>query len=317
MRSQSGRAGPSSSCKRGDNRRALAQRSRPDDDSKVLRKYLEDIARYCVLTPERERELGRAIQDPATLEEARREAVDELVRGNLRFVVSYAKRFHSPDISFLDLINEVNIGLIQAARRFDAERGVKFITYAVWWVRQAISHALSEQWGAIRLPHKQATLHSRVSRVREALSRTLGREATLEEIGAEAGISADDAEVLLAMSRTAESLSEVLGLEEDRTLEDTLEQTSVAAADEQLLKRSSVEQTRGLLDSLPKKERAILCRRFGIPEDGSDGEKEPMTLQEIGEELKLSRERVRQIEAQAIARIKRTMKSRALKAYLN
>ena len=295
----------------------MSQRLRPEDDSKVLRKYLDDISRYAILTPERERELGRIIQNPETTEDARREAVDELVRGNLRFVVSYAKRFHSPGISFLDLINEGNIGLIQAARRFDAERGVKFITYAVWWVRQAISNALSEQWGAIRLPHKQATLHSRLGRVKEALSRSLGREATVDEIAAEAGLRPDEAENLLGMSRSSESLSDVFGLEEDRTLGDTLEQTSVAAADDQMLQRSSVEQTRNLLESLPKKERAILCRRFGIPEDGSDGEREPMTLQEIGEELRLSRERVRQIEAQAIARIKRTMKSRALKAFLN
>lgn len=295
----------------------MSQRLRPEDDSKVLRKYLDDISRYSILTPERERELGRLIQNAETTEDARREAVDELVRGNLRFVVSYAKRFHSPGISFLDLINEGNIGLIQAARRFDAERGVKFITYAVWWVRQAISNALSEQWGAIRLPHKQATLHSRLGRVKEALSRSLGREATMEEIAAEAGLRPDEAENLMAMSRSSESLSDVFGAEEDRTLGDTLEQTSVAAADDQMLQRSSVEQTRNLLESLPKKERAILCRRFGIPEDGSDGEREPMTLQEIGEELRLSRERVRQIEAQAIARIKRTMKSRALKAFLN
>ncbi|HSB63231.1 MAG TPA: RNA polymerase sigma factor RpoD/SigA [Thermoanaerobaculia bacterium] len=295
----------------------MSQRLRPEDDSKVLRKYLDDIARYAILTPERERELGRIIQCAETNEDTRREAIDELVRGNLRFVVSYAKRFHSPGISFLDLINEGNIGLIQAARRFDPDRGVKFITYAVWWVRQAISNALSEQWGAIRLPHKQATLHSRLGRVKEALSRSLGREATMEEIATEAGLRPDEAENLMAMSRSSESLSELFGAEEDRTLGDTLEQTSVAAADDQLLQRSSVEQTRNLLESLPKKERAILCRRFGIPEDGSDGEREPMTLQEIGEELRLSRERVRQIEAQAIARIKRTMKSRALKAFLN
>jgi RNA polymerase primary sigma factor len=295
----------------------VSQRLRPEDDSRVLRKYLDDIARYAILAPERERELGRIIQSPESSEDVRREAVDELVRGNLRFVVSYAKRFHSPGISFLDLINEGNIGLIQAARRFDPERGVKFITYAVWWVRQAISSALSEQWGAIRLPHKQATLHSRLGRVKEALSRSLGREPTMEEIAAEAGLRPDEAGNLMSMSRSSESLSDVFGAEEDRTLGDTLEQTSVTAADDQLLQRSSVEQTRNLLDSLPKKERAILCRRFGIPEDGSDGEREPMTLQEIGEELSLSRERVRQIEAQAIARIKRTMKSRALKAFLN
>jgi RNA polymerase primary sigma factor len=293
------------------------QRRGPNDDSKVLRKYLEDIARYPTLAPERERELGRLIQNPETAEEIKKDAIDELVRGNLRFVVSYAKRFHSPEVSFLDLINEGNIGLIQAAKRFDSERGVKFITYAVWWVRQAISHALSEQSGAMRLPHKQATLHARVARAKERLSRVLSRDPTSEEIAAEEGMSVEEVDGLLAMSRSAESLSETRGSEEDRTLEDTLQQTTVAAADEELLRRSSVEQTRALLENLPRKERAVLCRRFGIPEDGSDGEKEPMTLQEIGEELKLSRERVRQIEAQAIARIKRTMKPRALKAYLN
>ncbi|MGZ5382224.1 MAG: sigma-70 family RNA polymerase sigma factor, partial [Thermoanaerobaculia bacterium] len=181
----------------------MSQRLRPEDDSKALRKYLNDIARYAILTPERERELGRIIQCADSSEEVRREAVDELVRGNLRFVVSYAKRFHSPGISFLDLINEGNIGLIQAARRFDPDRGVKFITYAVWWVRQAISNALSEQWGAIRLPHKQATLHSRLGRVKEALSRSLGREATMEEIATEAGLRPDEAENLMAMSRSS------------------------------------------------------------------------------------------------------------------
>lgn len=295
----------------------MSQRRRPNDDSKVLRKYLEDIARYPTLAVERERELGRAIQNAETSEVDRQAAIDELVRGNLRFVVSYAKRFHSPEVSFLDLINEGNIGLIQAAKRFDAERGVKFITYAVWWVRQAISHALSEQTGALRLPHKQATLHSRLGRVKEQLARALGREPTVVEIAAEAGLDTEEVEMLLSMSRSSESLSDSMGMDEDRTLEDVLQQTTVAAADEELLKRSSMEQTRGLLDELPKKERAVLCRRFGIPEDGSDGEKEAMTLQEIGEELKLSRERVRQIEAQALARIKRTMKARALKAYLN
>lgn len=295
----------------------MAVRRRIDEDSRVLRKYLEEISRYSTLAPEREKELGRIIQNPASAEDARKQAIDELVRGNLRFVVSYAKKFHSPDVSFLDLINEGNIGLIQAAKRFDADRNVKFITYAVWWVRQAISHALSEQAGALRLPHKQANLHSRLARTKEMLSRTLGREPRLEEIAQEVGITTAEAESVLSVSRTAESLSEAVGDDQERTLEDTLEQTTVAAADDELLRRSSVEQTRALLDALPKKERAVLCRRFGIPEDGSEGEKEPMTLQEIGEELKLSRERVRQIEAQAIARIKRTMKGRALKAYLN
>lgn len=297
----------------------MAVRRRSDDESSVLKRYLEEISRYSPLASEEERELGRVIQDPATAEPARDEAIDKLVRSNLRFVVSYAKKFHSPDVSFLDLINEGNIGLMQAARRFDPERGVKFITYAVWWVRQAISHALAEQAGALRLPHKQAALQARVSRLRELMAREQGREPTVEEIAQRAELSTGEVETLLAVSRNAESLSQQLGGEQDRTLEETLEQTTVVAADDELLRRSSIEQTRDLLDQLPKKERAVLCRRFGIPEDGSDGEREQMTLQEIGEELRLSRERVRQIEAQALARIRRTLKGqgRALKAYLN
>ncbi len=296
----------------------MAQRRPPDDEAKIRQKYLEEISRYAVLTAEQEKALGRVIRDPATDKAERAEAIDELVRANLKFVVWYVmNKVRSTDVSFLDLISEGNIGLIQAAARFDPDRGVRFNTYAVWWVRQAISHALAEQTGAVRLPHKQVSLASRVSRVREALARELEREPTVEEIAAEADLNAADVETLMTISRSSESLSRSIGSDQDWTLGDMLEQTSVAAADDELLRRSSVKQTRALLEALPKKERAVLCRRFGIPDDGSEVEREPMTLQEIGDELKLSRERVRQIEAQAISRLKRTLKGRTLKAYLN
>ena len=296
----------------------MAIRRPPDDESKIRQKYLGEISRYPVLTPEQERALGRVIRDPATDRARRAEAIDDLVRANLKFVVWYVMhKVRSPDVSFLDLISEGNIGLIQAAARFDPDRGVRFNTYAVWWVRQAISHALAEQTGAVRLPHKQASLASRVARVREALSRKLERDPTVEEIAVEADLSAGDVEMLLTLNRSSESLSRSIGSDQDWTLGDMLEQTSVASADDELLRRSSVKQTHDLLETLPKKERAVLCRRFGIPDDGSEGEREPMTLQEIGDELKLSRERVRQIEAQAILRLKRSLKGRTLKAYLN
>jgi len=296
----------------------VALRRPPDDEAKIRQKYLDEISRYPVLTPEQEKDLGRIIRDPEVDKARRSEAIDELVRANLRFVVWYVmNKVHSPEVSFLDLISEGNIGLIQAATRFDPDRGVRFNTYAVWWVRQAISHALAEQTGAVRLPHKQASLAGRVVRVREALGRKLEREPTVEEIASEAELPPADVETLLTLSRNSESLSRSIGNDQDFTLGDMLEQTSIASADDELLRRSSVEQTRELLETLPKKERAVLCRRFGIPDDGSEGEREPMTLQEIGDELKLSRERVRQIEAQAISRLKRSLKGRTLKAYLN
>lgn len=296
--------------------RTLNQR-RADDDSGLLRRYLLEISKYPPLSAEREKELARVIQDRLAPEERRKDAIDELVRANLRFVVFHAKGFHSANVPFIDLINEGNIGLIQAARRFDANRNVKFITYAVWWVRQAISHALAEQAGTIRIPHKQATHQFRAVRARDELQRELGREPTHEEIAERTGLDPATVETLLAVTRNAESLSQGVGSDEqERTLEDVLEQTMVSSADDDMLRRASTEQAREILGELKPKERAVLCRRFGIPEDGSEGEREPMTLQEIGLELDLSRERVRQIEAQALQRLRRGVKARRLLSVL-
>ncbi len=296
--------------------RTLNQR-RTDDDSGLLRRYLLEISKYPPLSAEREKELARVIQDRLVPEERRKDAIDELVRANLRFVVYHAKGFHSANVPFIDLINEGNIGLIQAARRFDANRNVKFITYAVWWVRQAISHALAEQAGTIRIPHKQATHQFRAVRARDELQRELGREPTHEEIAERTGLEPATVEMLLSVTRNAESLSQGVGSDEqERTLEDVLEQTMVSSADDDMLRRASAEQAREILGDLKPKERAVLCRRFGIPEDGSEGEREPMTLQEIGLELDLSRERVRQIEAQALQRLRRGVKARRLLSVL-
>jgi RNA polymerase primary sigma factor len=290
---------------------------RTDDDSGLLRRYLEEISKYQPIPAEKEKELARIIQDRFTSDERRKEAIDELVRANLRFVVYHVKGFHSPDVPFIDLINEGNIGLIQAARRFEADRGVKFITYAVWWVRQAVSHALAEQAGTIRIPHKQAAHQLKAIRARTELQRELGREPTHEEIAGRTGLEPAAVAILLSVSRTAESLSQGVGNDEqERTLEDVLEQTMVTSADDDMLRQATIDQARDILEDLKPKERAVLCRRFGIPEDGRDGEREPMTLQEIGAELKLSRERVRQIEAQALQRLRRGAKARRLMAVL-
>ena len=184
-------------------------------------------------------------------------------------------------------------------------------------MRQAISHALAGQAGTIRIPHKQAAHQLKAARARDELQRELGREPSHEEIAERTGLDATTVETLLSVSRNAESLSSGVGSDEqERTLEDVLEQTMVTAADDEMLARATAEQAREILGELKPKERAVLCRRFGIPEDGSDGEREPMTLQEIGAELNLSRERVRQIEAQALQRLRRGGKARRLMAVL-
>ena len=145
-----------------------------DPEAALLRRYLQEIGRFKQLTPDEEKHFGRLVQ------QGDGEALRHLVESNLRFVVAYAKRFRHSRVSLLDLINEGNIGLIQAAKKFDPGKNVKFITYAVWWVRQSISHALSEQTGAMRLPHKQAAMHLRVARTKELLARTTGREPSVE-----------------------------------------------------------------------------------------------------------------------------------------
>jgi RNA polymerase primary sigma factor len=281
------------------------------EESALLKRYLREISRFPLLTPDEEKDLGARIQA------GEKEALQTLVESNLRFVVSFSKKYRGWGLSFQDLINEGNIGLIEAAKRFDPNKGVKFITYAVWWVRQAISHALAEQAGTIRIPHKQAGHQLKAARARDELQRELGREPTHEEIAERTGLDPGAVEVLLSVSRNAESLSQGVGSDEqERTLEDVLEQTMVTSADDDMLRRATTEQARDILGELKENERKVLCRRFGIPEDGSDEEREPMTLQEIGAEMNLSRERVRQIEAQALQRLRRGAKARRLMAVL-
>lgn len=282
-----------------------------NEERRVLERYLKDISAYPPLSVEEELEYARIVQNTEATDEERSRAADALVNGNLRFVVTHAVHFRRPDVSFLDLLNEGNMGLMHAARRFDPGRGVKFMTYAWWWIRQAMSHAVSEQGGTMRLPHKKVMLQERLSRIREDLSLQLGRDPSIQEIAREAEVGIEEAEGVLFFSNAAASLSEAFGSDEERTLQELLVQTTIADADDELVKRSSEERTRGLIDNLPAKERAVLCRRFGISEPGGP-EREPMTLQEIGDELNLSRERTRQIEAQAIARIKRTINQRKL-----
>jgi len=248
---------------------------RLDDDAGTLAAYLREIAKLPRLTVEEERELGDRVQRHR--DEA---ALSRLVESNLRFVVSYAKRYRGLGISFLDLIHEGNLGLIEAARRFDPSRNVKFITYAVWWVRESMMHVLADQTRAFSFPPKLFA----------ALRRGPG--------------GASDVSLNEPVSRGA--FADRDGV--PRELGDLLEQDGVPPVDEEMIHQSDLDELAAALADLDGKEREVVRLRFGLEDD------EPRTLQEIGDRLHLSRERVRQIETRAKDKLRRSAK---LRSHLN
>jgi RNA polymerase primary sigma factor len=284
-------------------RKAKSDESVSGGDS--LNAYIREISRFKTLTTPEEKELGFRIHqgDP--------EAHKRLVEANLRFVVSYCKRYRGLGLSFLDLVHEGNLGLIEAARRFDPDKNVRFISYAVWWVRQAIFHALSEHSRVFRLPQKLSGQVSKVDTARSQLAAELERPPTMEELAKRTEMSEEEVKNLLMVSGDDISLSSSVG--EDGTLElgDTIEQDSVPSAELSLMKESFENQIRALVADLDDKEREVISLRFGL-----DGE-EARTLQEIGEALGLSRERIRQIESRAKEKLRRNRKAQGLRGELN
>lgn len=270
-----------------------------------LNAYIREIAKFKPLASEEEKELGRRIQA------GDQDALNRLVEANLRFVVSYAKRYRGLGLSFLDLIHEGNLGLIEAAKRFDPERNVKFISYAVWWVRQAIFHSLSEHTRVFRLPQKMSGQVSRVGNARERLASELERSPTTQEVARETDLSEKEVEDLLRMAGDDVSLSTAMSEDGSIELGDTLEQESVPAVELELIRSSFEKQIQAIVDDLDEKEREVIRMRFGL-----DGE-EPRTLQEIGESLRLSRERIRQIESKAKEKLRRSREAQGLRGYLN
>jgi len=273
----------------------------------TLRAYLQEIARLPRLTPEDERELGVRIQ-----RDHDEEALKRLVEANLRFVVSYVKRYRGLGVGFLDLIHEGNLGLLEAARRFDPARNVKFITYAVWWIRQAIMHALSDQRRAFALPAKLSAVANRFGQEVTDLTARLDHSPSAEEIAADLDISTSEAVALQFVAGDDVSLSDPVGQEDDgRELGETLAQHTVPPAEDALLHEAMLFQLDAALADLAPKERDVMALRFGLR-----GE-EPKTLQEIGERLGISRERVRQLESRAKDKIRRGSKAGELRSHLN
>jgi RNA polymerase primary sigma factor len=239
-----------------------SRRSASHDDSyDLLNQYLQEISKIARLTPERERELGYLVQ------QGDRAALEELVQANLRFVVSYAKRFRNAHVLFLDLINEGNIGLIHAAKKFDPDKNVKFITYAVWWIRQAILHALSEQGGPFRLPPKRANLMYRLERMIAQIVTEENRFPPPEELAEKLAVTVREINTLMQAMNDSFSLSSELDGESHTELGDLIEQTTVPSAEDELTEQAARGELLERMAALSSKERLILCLRHGVSDN--------------------------------------------------
>jgi len=239
----------------------MARYEERDESYDLLNQYLQEIAKIPRLTPEREKELGRRVQqnDKAALE--------ELVKANLRFVVSYAKRYRNAHVLFLDLINEGNIGLIHAAKKYDPDKNVKFITYAVWWIRQAILHALSEQAGAFRLPPKRANLMYRLEKA-IATAMTEGNHIpTPDELAQSLGVTVKEIQTLLHANADNYSLNAELDEDSHTELADVIEQTTIPSAETSMQDQSRREELLAHMSELSPKERLVLTLRHGVSDN--------------------------------------------------
>ena len=285
----------------------MGQRGNKSNDlnSQILRKYLKDIAQFPMLTPVEEKELGARVRKGDT------KALQTMVESNLRFVVAFAKKYRGWGMSFQDLINEGNLGLIEAAKRFDPDKGTRFITYAVWWIRQAIMHALSEQGGTFRIPQKQANILMNIHKTITAMTPRLERRPTPSEVAIELDLPREQVETLMRTQSDEIPLEANPDSELDFNMIDKLEQSHLPPIDHKLLEDSFKRFLNGMLKNLGDKERRVLELRYGLSDE------EPMTLKEIGDAVGLSRERVRQIETQALKKLKQQAKGKQLMWYLN
>ena len=273
-------------------------------DEGSLDQYLRDISVYPLISREEEAELARRIRV------GDQDALDKLVRSNLRFVVSVAKKYQNQGVSLSDLINEGNLGLIRAAHKFDETKGIKFISYAVWWIRQAILQALAEQSRIVRVPLNRAgTLH-RIGRRANTLLQELGREATHAEIAEGMDITEEEVAKTMSISQAHLSLDAPLTPGEDNRLLDYLADTVNPTPDEQTIEKALTQAIEDSLGSLKEREAKILRLYFGIDET------EPMTLEEIGSLLGITRERVRQIKEKALSRLRHVSRAKSLESFL-
>ena len=274
-------------------------------DPSSLDIYLREISKVPLLTADEERELARRAK------EGDRKAIDHLVRANLRFVVTIAKRYANQGIPIEDLINEGNIGLIKAAERFDVDRGFKFISYAVWWIRQAMLLALSQNSRIVRLPLNRAGVLYKIGRATRDLDQELERVPTVEEIAARIDVPVEEVIDTMSIPSTHVSLDDTLSEDaEDHSYVDYLEDENVVQPDAYAYESTLGEDLDKALATLTERERTVMRLYYGLGDEGA------MTLEEIGKRLGLTRERIRQIKDQAIERLRHHSRSKYLEGYI-
>jgi len=269
-----------------------------------IEKYLEEIGGYSPLSPEQEISLARRIKKGDEI------ALDKLVKSNLRFVISVAKEYQGQGLPLQDLISEGNLGLIKAAQRFDETRGFKFISYAVWWIRQSILQALAEQSRVVRLPLNRVGAINKVGRALEKLEKQFGREPSMDEIADTMEMTSFEVADVLKTSARHLSLDEPFKEEDGNSLLDVIESDRYRPPDGSLMQESLRVEVEKVLSTLKPREAEIIRLYFGL-----DGDR-PLTLEEIGEHFKLTRERVRQIKEKALRRLRHRSRLEPLRKYL-
>jgi len=272
-------------------------------ESESLEKYLQEIGKEVMISVEEEVDLAQRIK------KGDRKALEQLTRANLRFVVSVAKQYQNQGLSLSDLINEGNVGLIKAAEKFDETRGFKFISYAVWWIRQSILQAIAEQSRIVRLPLNQVGSVNKINRVLSKFEQENERRPSIEEISEETNLPEDKVDEAMAANTRHISVDAPFVEGDEGSLLDVLVNDSSPMADRQLVVESLQAEIRQALRILNERERNVITAFFGI--DGPE-----LTLEEIGEKYGLTRERVRQIKEKAIRRLREGTKNKMLKAYL-
>jgi len=274
-------------------------------ESQSLEKYLQEIGKVELIAPEEEVALALKIK------QGDQKALDRLTKANLRFVVSVAKQYQNQGLTLPDLINEGNLGLIKAAQRFDETRGFKFISYAVWWIRQSILQALAEQSRIVRLPLNKVGLTNRISKAYQMLEQEFEREPTAEELADMLEISSEEVAATLMMSTRHISVDSPLNDGEENTLIDVLENDNADRTDVNLVHHESLKmEIDRSLKALTERQKNVICYFYGIGVD------HPLSLEDIGERYSLTRERVRQIKDKAITKLRTTSRCKELRVYL-